>query len=131
MGLKQSIKLQCGSGSVALVTALVVVAFLVINCSARSDRAVPPTVAATKSPADLSSSARYVCKDFISRSGYQAPDFGEWHRWTAVDNKDGTWSVGARFMGAAPGSGVMNLYVTCVMLNRGDNWSLVKLSRLQ
>jgi len=79
----------------------------------------------------LGASARYVCKDFIARSGYNVPDFGEWSAWTTIDNKDGTWSVGARFMGAPPGGVMRNLYVTCVMSNSGDNWSLVKLSRLQ
>ena len=34
-------------------------------------------------------------------------------------------------MGAAPGGTVRNLYVTCVMRKKGDNWSLEKLSRLQ
>ena len=77
------------------------------------------------------SSARYVCKDFIARSGYNVQDWGQWSAWTAIDNKDGSWSVGARFMGAPPGGGVRNLYVTCVMRKKGDNWSLEKLTRLQ
>lgn len=77
------------------------------------------------------SSACYVCKDFIARSGYNVQDWGQWSSWTAIDNKDGSWSVGARFMGAAPGGTVRNLYVTCVMRKKGDNWSLEKLSRPQ
>jgi hypothetical protein len=77
------------------------------------------------------SSARYVCKDFIARSGYNVQDWGEWSAWTAIDNRDGSWSVGARFMGAAPGGFVRNLYVTCVMRKSGDDWRLVKLTRLQ
>ena len=77
------------------------------------------------------SSARYVCKDFIARSGYKVQDWGQWSVWTTIDNKDGSWSVGARFMGAAPGDVVRNLYVTCVMRKNGDNWKLEKLTRLQ
>lgn len=77
------------------------------------------------------SSARYVCKDFIARSGYKVQDWGEWSSWAAIDNKDGSWSVGARFMGAPPGGVVRNLYVTCVMHKNGDNWRLEKLTRLQ
>jgi hypothetical protein len=81
--------------------------------------------------ADPSSSARYACKDFLARSGYHADDWGQWSAWTTLQNQDGTWSVGARFMGAAPGSVTRNLYVTCVMKNSGDNWQLQSLSRLQ
>jgi hypothetical protein len=76
------------------------------------------------------SSARYVCKDFIERSGYNVQDWGQWPNWTAVDNRDGSWSVGAKFMGAAPGGAIRNLYVTCVMRKNGDNWRLEKLARM-
>lgn len=76
------------------------------------------------------SSARYVCKDFLERSGYVARSWGPWHTWTTIDNKDGTWSVGAKFVGMPPGGQERSLYVTCVMRKQGDNWSLVKLSRM-
>jgi len=82
-------------------------------------------------PEDKSASARYVCRGFLERSGYSATEWGNAWEWTTVDNKDGTWSVGARFMGAAPGGQVRNLYVTCVAANSGDNWSLVRLTRLK
>lgn len=75
--------------------------------------------------------AREACKQFIERSGYRAQSWGESWNWTTIDNKDGSWSVGARFMGAAPGGVVRNLYVTCVMERNGDNWKLEKLARLQ
>jgi hypothetical protein len=75
-------------------------------------------------------SASYMCKDFIERSGYVVSDWINWTTWTAIDNKDGSWSVGARFMGAAPGWVVRNLYVTCVMSKNGDQWRLEKLSRM-
>lgn len=113
-------------GAAGILLAGVVGLLLFKACSPAGE--VPKTA---KPAADLSSSARYVCKDFITRSGYNVPDFGEWSAWTAIDNKDGTWSVGAKFMGAAPGGQIRNLYVTCVMSNSGDNWSLQKLSRLR
>lgn len=91
----------------------------------------PSNAPAAATPSDLGSSARYVCKDFITRSGYSVPDFGDWSSWTTVQNSDGTWSVGARFMGAAPGGSMRNLYLTCVMSNTGDKWALVSLARLQ
>ena len=75
--------------------------------------------------------AREICRQFITRSGYVAQDWGEYWNWTTTDNKDGTWSVGARFMGAAPGGVVRNLYVNCTATKRGDQWTLQKLTRLQ
>ena len=72
-----------------------------------------------------------MCKEFLTRSGYRADDWGQSWDWTTVRNSDGTYSVGARFMGAAPGGVVRNLYVTCVMSNSGDNWRLQSLARLQ
>ena len=89
-----------------------------------SGKPKPPAVS------DLGPSARAMCKDFLSRSGYRATEWGNTWEWTTIDNKDGIWSVGARFMGAAPGGVTRNLYVTCVMSNSGDNWSVVSLSRM-
>ena len=34
-------------------------------------------------------------------------------------------------MGAAPSGVFRNLYVTCVMVKKGDNWRLEKLTHLQ
>lgn len=75
--------------------------------------------------------AREVCKQFIERSGYKVSDWGQSWNWTAIDNKDGSWSVGARFTGMPPGGRTTNLYVTCIAKKSGDNWKLEKLSRLQ
>lgn len=77
------------------------------------------------------SSAREVCKQFIVRSGYSVPEWGESWNWTTIDNKDGSWSVGARFNGMPPGGVMRNLYVTCIAKQSGDKWSLEKLVRLQ
>lgn len=75
--------------------------------------------------------AREVCRQFITRSGYSVSDWGQYWDWTTIDNRDGSWSVGARFIGMPPGSGQRNLYVNCIAKKRGDNWQLEKLTRLQ
>lgn len=75
--------------------------------------------------------ARNVCKQFLAQSGYTSKDWGEYWNWTTVNNRDGTWSVGARFVGMAPGRGETNLYVSCVTSKNGDNWKLQRLTRLQ
>ena len=100
------------------------------SCYWSSARQEPPAKEVAKGPSP--SSAREVCKQFIERSGYKVQDWGNSWDWTTIDNKDGTWSVGARFMGAAPGGVVRNLYVTCIAAAQdSDNWKLVKLSRMQ
>jgi hypothetical protein len=76
-------------------------------------------------------SAREVCKQFIERSGYVVQDWGQYWNWTTVDNRDGTWSVGARFVGMPPGDVTRNVYITCIAQKNGDNWKLEKLSRMQ
>lgn len=75
--------------------------------------------------------AREVCRQFIERSGYAVSDWGESWNWTTIDNKDGTWSVGARFIGMPPGGSAKNLYVTCVAKKNGDSWRLESLTRMQ
>lgn len=124
-GIKSSAPKQVG-----LVGAIVVIVLMLFAVKVCVTSPAPVPTSPT-TPADLGASARYICKDFITRSGYNVPDFGEWSAWTTIDNKDGTWSVGARFIGAPPGGVTRNLYVTCVMSNSGDNWSLLRLSRLQ
>lgn len=68
---------------------------------------------------------------FIERGGYIAQDWGAYWDWTAIRNADGTWSVGARFLGAPPGGVNRNVYVTCVIAEEGDKLRLITLSRLQ
>lgn len=75
--------------------------------------------------------ARNVCKQFLEQRGYTSKDWGQYWNWTTVDNRDGSWSVGARFVGMAPGRGETNLYVSCVTSKNGDNWKLQRLTRLQ
>jgi len=80
---------------------------------------------------DAAPAARAVCKDFITRSGYAVQDFGEYWRWSTVRNADGTYSVGARFIGMPPGGVTRNLYVTCIVQRIGkDRWALERLTRL-
>ena len=124
-------RLQKGGAAFGLLILAIVVGVVALSrCSLAGPGAPAAKPTAASPPADLGASARYVCRDFITRSGYNVPDFGEWSAWTTIDNKDGTWGVGARFMGAAPGDVMRNLYVTCVVSNSGDSWSLVKLARL-
>ncbi len=75
--------------------------------------------------------ARQMCKEFIPKKGYVVQEWGETWNWTTIDNKDGTWSVGARIVGMPPGRGMTNMYLSCVMRKSGDNWRLESLSRLQ
>lgn len=82
---------------------------------------------ATANPA----SARYMCKEFIPKRGYVVQEWGETWNWTTIDNKDGTWSVGARIVGMPPGGGVKNMYLSCVLRQSGDTWRLESLTRLQ
>ena len=77
------------------------------------------------------SAAREVCRQFISKSGYSVSDWGQYWDWTTIDNRDGSWSVGARFDGMPPGGGRRALYVVCVAKKSGDNWKLESLSRMQ
>lgn len=110
---------------VAIVLAAVFGLFVFKACSPSSPS--PSAAAATERGAG----ARAACREFLIRTGYASTDWGEWSAWTRVENGDGTWSVGARFMGAAPGGVTRNQYVTCVMRLEADNWRLVTVSKLQ
>lgn len=77
------------------------------------------------------SQAREACKQFVPKSGYQVQEWGETWNWTVIDNKDGSTSVGMRFMGTPPGGRLTNLYVTCITRGNGDTWRLEQLVRLQ
>jgi hypothetical protein len=75
--------------------------------------------------------AREICKQFITRSGYSVKDWGEYWNWTTINNRDGTWSVGARVNGLPPGGGLTNMYLTCTAKQSGDQWMLEKITRIQ
>lgn len=99
--------------------------FVGAACAASSIFAVTPALASA--PA-----AREACRQFIERSGYHVQEWGEYWNWTTIDNRDGTWSVGARFVGMPPGGGLRNLYVTCIAKKQSeDRWALEKLSQMQ
>lgn len=108
--------------------ALVVILLVAKSCSAPP---APPAARTAAGPADLSASARHVCRQFIEQRGYKVSDWGDSYAWTVVVNADGAHSVGARVVAAAPGDVQRNLYLSCVVSNSGDNWRLQSLSRLQ
>lgn len=111
---------------IVILTALTVLYFIYSIGSAPMTPPKPTTGVQDSAPA-----ARESCRQFIERRGYHVQEWGEYWNWTTIDNRDGTWSVGARFVGMPPGGGSTNLYVTCVVKNAGDQWSLENLSRLQ
>lgn len=74
-------------------------------------------------------SIRAACKTFIERSvtSQSGFDFGNFSQWTVIDNKNGTWSVGARYTVA---NGARSAYTTCVIRQERGNFVLVSLTRL-
>lgn len=71
---------------------------------------------------------RGACKLFVEQQLRPAAvEWGDFYNWTVVDNKDGTYSVGAKF---TTQNGARMNYVTCIIRQRGKNFDLVKLSRL-
>lgn len=79
------------------------------------------------------SGVRGACKIFIERAGQPGSDadFGDFSDWTVVDNRDGTWSVGARYIGYAPGRARGGRYTTCILRKTDNGFTLVKLSHLR
>jgi len=74
--------------------------------------------------------AREACKKLIEKSGYRVSDWGESWDWTTTDNKDGTWSVVARFIGMPPSGTTRNMAVVCTAKKSGDQWALKALNRM-
>lgn len=69
---------------------------------------------------------REACRQFVERRDLVRPiNFGEYWNWTVIDNKDGTYSVGARYA-----AGQRNRYSTCVIRHDGGSFELVTLSRI-
>lgn len=88
---------------------------------------------AVSAPPTYDAAARAACKQFIGRKAHDPAsiDWGDYWGWTALQNADGSWSVGARFR-AKNGLGAMQLtYVTCVMQRNGDNWQLVSANEMR
>jgi hypothetical protein len=71
---------------------------------------------------------RAACKMFIESGlvGHAGADFGVFSEWTVIDNRDSTFSVGAKYV-LRSGRPV---YTTCIIKPQGTNFVLVKLSRL-
>lgn len=71
---------------------------------------------------------RAACKMFIESGlvGHAGADFGVFSDWTVIDNRDSTYSVGAKYV-LKSGRAV---YTTCIIKPQGASFVLVKLSRL-
>lgn len=75
---------------------------------------------------------RGACGIFIERAAHN-PRSIEWieqSSWTVVDNRDGTYSVGARYRAATPAGGLKLSYTNCIIRPRSGNFDLVKLTQL-
>ena len=58
-------------------------------------------------------------------------EFGDISRWTVIDNRDGTYSVGASFSAKNGFNAVRQSYTTCIVRRNGGNIDILKLSRMQ
>ena len=90
--------------------------------------------AATVEPVkSYDSSARQMCKEFLTRMMHDpsSADFGDYWNWTTIDNKDGTWSVGAKYRAKNGYGAIRSEYTTCVMRRSGDDWTLIKAARMR
>jgi hypothetical protein len=75
---------------------------------------------------------REACRQFVQRDmpDPRGADYGEYWTWTVVDNRDGSYSVGAKYRAAGPGGTLRNKYTTCIIRVRGRNFELEKLAHL-
>lgn len=75
---------------------------------------------------------REACRQFVEQrlNDPGSAEWGNYTSWTVVDNRDGTYSVGARFRAKNGFGGLQQAYYTCVIRQRGKNFELVQLSRL-
>lgn len=80
---------------------------------------------------DPQSLARTACRLFLEQSSFKVNSLIDEFNWSVVDNGDGTFGVGTRFVGFAPGSAERSLYVTCTVRRTDGNWQLVRLTRLR
>jgi len=76
--------------------------------------------------------ARGACSIFIERSlqGEGPATWIDMQAWQVVDNRDGSVSVGARFIAEGARTG-RSRYVTCILRQESGSWTLEKLSRLR
>jgi hypothetical protein len=75
---------------------------------------------------------REACRQFIERDlpDPRSADFGEYWTWTVIDNKDGTYGVGAKYRATGTGGAMRNRYTTCIIRVRGKNFVLDSLAHL-
>jgi hypothetical protein len=71
------------------------------------------SAAAAAQPAGI----RGACKIFVERSliDKRGADFGEFSAWTVVDNRDGTYSVGAKYSALGVDGQLRGRYTTCII----------------
>ena len=100
-----------------IFTAVVALAGMVFVIKACDTGPGTPAAGGAQKSSDLGASARHVCRQFIGQRGYKVDDWGEQHAWATVANTDGSYSVGARIFGAAPGDVSRNIYLSCVVTN--------------
>jgi hypothetical protein len=72
--------------------------------------------------------ARGACTLFVPRQ-YPDADLTNEHAWTVVDNKDGSFSVGARYF-EPTSQGRRARYTTCIVRRSGNVWRLESMARL-
>jgi hypothetical protein len=75
---------------------------------------------------------REACRQFVLRDmpDPRGADFGEYWGWTVIDNRDGTYSIGAKYRAAGPSGALRSKYTTCIIRQRGKNFELQQLAHL-
>jgi hypothetical protein len=76
---------------------------------------------------------REACRQTIERQmdNPGSADFGEYWNWTVVANRDGTYSVGARYRAGNRQGGTQLMYSTCIIRMRGKDFVIESLTRLR
>lgn len=69
---------------------------------------------------------RGACGLFIEQSTGESIRHNDQANWTVIDNRDGTWSVGARHTRAG-----RDAYTNCIIRPEAGGFRLVKLTRLR
>jgi hypothetical protein len=100
-------------------TARLLAAFFALVCTSTSALAQPAGI-------------REACRQFIERDlpDPRSADFGEYWTWTVIDNKDGTYGVGAKYRASGSSGTMRNRYTTCIIRVRGKNFVLDSLAHL-
>lgn len=89
-------------------------------------------IAGTCHAAEPPAGIREACRQFVERGldDPRAADFGEYWNWTVIANRDGTYSVGARYRASNRRGAVQVMYSTCVIRVRGTDFVAESVTRL-